>query len=186
MKKLLVFIMFFAVASLASAEIMSPMQIVDLHGTFGIELPNGCGGTGGRDPQVGDGLGGYWVLIGVSPTSGAIKDALPKMSLSAVYGDASMSGLFVPGIGVLGEFTIPAVTPWTHTPGLYANGFTVLPGWSLGLYLFKLDDAVTEATLIDGLGLPCPPPPSWFFVPEPATMALLGLGSMMISRRRKA
>jgi len=167
MKKLLVFVAAIAVASLANAEIFSPMLIVDLGGTYGIVLPSGMS-------SASDTSGGYWALIGAAPTSGVL--AVPAtLDLSSIGGDAGDTGLFPAGSGVYGWFVSSRTSAWTTAAGVYANGFTLKTGaWSLRLY--RIDDAATVATLVDDGSGPD--------IPEPATIALLSLGGLLLRRKK--
>lgn len=170
MKKLLVLVSVLAIASLASAAVI---EIYDnLDGTYSIDVPNGMSGKTDVSPMLGDGSGYYWVLVGVDVSSGAIATGIPAiMSLSAVYGDADQSGLFLTGEGVLGEFRTPAVGTWSAAAGQWADSFTAQEGVET-LYLYTLDDGVTTATLVDT-----------FIIPEPATIALLCLGGLLLRKK---
>lgn len=161
MKKLLLVVVL-AVASLANAAILSEMKIVDQGaGLFGIELVNGMANTV-------DGSGGYWIIIGVDPASGVLS-APAALDMAAIYGDASGSGLFAEGLGVVGEFTASTTSAWSATGGVYAGGFVATTSV---IQLYAVDDAVTEATLVDT-----------FIIPEPATMVILALGGLLIRKK---
>ena len=177
MKKLLVIVFICWISCYANAYINSPMNLIynSIDQTVGIELLEGM------SSDV-DGLsGGYWALIGVEPVSGTLTQP-SVLDLSNIYGDAGQTNIFISGIGVVGEFTASTTSSWTAAAGIYAEDFILLEGWH-NLYLFQLNDAGTEATWIPGAGS-LDPPPSWIFVPEPATIALLCLGGMMIRHRK--
>ena len=167
MKKVLVLMLVLGVVSMAGAVIVSPMEIVDLGaGEYGIDL------TSGMSAAV-DISGGYWVLIGVDATSGALAATKPAiLDLSGIGGDAGDTGLFAAGSGVYGEFVSSSTTAWTAIAGVYADSFTVPVGVDT-LYLYTLDDYAETSTLIDT-----------FVIPEPATMLILGLGGLLLRRKK--
>jgi hypothetical protein len=179
MKKLLVLALISGIASLASAEINSPMRLVggDFYdGTFhtvSIEF------TEGMSSAV-DNSGGYWAIIGVDPTTGSINTDHPDipeiLDLSEIIGDLGDTGFFDYGQGVYGLFATSSTEPWSSRSGIYANNFTIDPplwlGWFVNLY--KLDDALAEITLVDQI----------YILPEPTTISLLCLGGLMLRRRK--
>jgi len=168
MKKLLMLVLVLGIVSIAGAEIMSPMEIKDLGaGEYGIDLTSGMSAAT-------DVSGGYWVLIGVDATSGALASAKPViLDLSGIGGDAGDTGLFAAGSGVYGEFTASSTsTTWTAASGVYADSFTAQTGVDT-LYLYTLDDYAEGSTLVDT-----------FVIPEPATMLILGLGGLLLRRKK--
>jgi hypothetical protein len=165
MKKLLVLLVVLGITSLASAEIMSAMEIVYNAGAVSINAPNGMS-------SVVDNSGGYWVLIGVDATSGALAATLPaSLDLSAIGGDAGDTMLFDVGSGAYGWFVASSTSAWTAASAIYADSFTVQQGVTT-LYLYTLDDAAENSTLIDT-----------YIIPEPATIALLCLGGLLLRKK---
>jgi hypothetical protein len=174
MKKMLTLMVILSIASLASAA-LSPMTIGHNTGNtlFTIDLLSGMAGNTTSDPPTGDNSGSYWALIGVNASSGALAATLPAvMSLSAITGDAFQSGLFAEGLGVVGEFRTSTMGSWSGAAGTWADSFTLREGVTT-LYLYRIDDAVEVATLIDT-----------YVIPEPVTMALLSLGGLFLRRRK--
>jgi hypothetical protein len=167
MRKLIVLMMVLCMASLANAAIMSSIAIVDNgDDTYGINLPSGMN-------SVADGSGGYWVLIGVEVTSGALTATIPAaLDLSGIYGDAGETGVFPVGIGVVGIFASGATAAWTAAPGIYADSFIAKAGATV-LQLYTLDDGVANPELVDIM-----------LIPEPATLAILGLGGLLLRKRK--
>jgi hypothetical protein len=181
MKKLLVLLVILGIASFASAFTMTIGHNTE-NTLFSIDMISGMAGNTTAIPMTGDGSGTYWVLIGVAPTSGALASTLPVvMGLSAVYGDAGQTGIFKYGIGVVGEFRTPTMGSWSAAAGTWADGFTAINNWNV--YLFTINDAVTEATWIPQWLDQEPPPPD-IFVPEPTTITLLCLGGLMLRRKK--
>ena len=169
MKKLLSLVLVLVLASFVNAAIVSEMQIVDNgDGTYSIELVSGMSASV-------DSSGGYWVLVGVDASSGSLASTLPSaMDLSTIYGDAESSlsnGLFAVGDGVLGEFSASSTTSWTAAAGVYADSFVAQTGVTT-LYLYTIDDNTSYATLVDTL-----------VIPEPATIALLCLGGLLLRKK---
>jgi hypothetical protein len=178
MKKLLILVSILGLASLASAEINSPMWIVPFtDNTLGIELLSGMS-------SAMDGQGGYWVLTGVNLTSGILNTAHPDipetLDTSHIYHDAGDTGLFPYGIGVWGEFSTSNSSSWTAASGIYAYNFTFLEG-AYSQELYKISDDATTITRVDLLTLDRPQVPP---IPEPTTIALLCLGGLMLRRRK--
>jgi hypothetical protein len=182
MKKLLVLVFVLGLASFASADIHSPMDIVIFTNyTFGIELPSGMS-------SAMDGSGGYFVLTGVNSTSGILNTAYSNvfetLTLSwANYGDAGDTGLFPYGVGIWGEFRTTPSSSWTTSPDIYAYNFTLQAGASDYPKLYIINDYMTTKTLVDYPDLEREPRPP-LGSPEPATIALLCLGGLMIRRRK--
>ncbi|MHC4546167.1 MAG: PEP-CTERM sorting domain-containing protein [Planctomycetota bacterium] len=173
MKKLLVLMLVFGMTSIASATITSLMNVQDDGGgMFSIQIPN--------LNNVDDGLGGYWALIGNSSypvIGGAIAATIPSyfVTLSSVLGDAGDTGLFAYGIGRWGAFGTTTPT-YSTSPAVYADSFSIGPytGGEFNLYLYAIADDLSSVTLINT-----------YYIPEPMTIALLGLGGLFLLRRRK-
>jgi hypothetical protein len=160
MKKLSFLVLILGAASIANAYINSPMKIVSLgSGEYGIELINGMSST--MDDQ-----GGYWLMAGVNPNSGALAPTLPPILNDSYISPDSPNG-------VMGRFGTTSISPsWTAASGIYADSFTTQIN-ATTLYLYTLDDSMVQATLVDT-----------FIIPEPATIALLCLGGLMLRRRK--
>ncbi|MFA6187533.1 MAG: PEP-CTERM sorting domain-containing protein [Phycisphaerae bacterium] len=169
MKKMLTLVLVLAVASLASATIVSPMKIVNLGaGLFGIDLTSGLAGNASNGS--GDGSGGYFALLGVSGGN-IVASVKSNMALSDVYPDVADIGLTT-GTGVYGEFRTAATGAWTQAAGLAATNFSVLAGVQQ-LTLYSYDDSGANPVLVDT-----------YNIPEPITMALLGLGGLFLRKRK--
>jgi hypothetical protein len=170
MKKLLGLFLVLGFVSLANAVINSPMWIVPFtDGTVGIELLSGMS-------SAVDNYGGYWALIGVDPASGIIAPP-PPLDMSYLFGSSTQFGL---PEGVIGGFVASSTSSWTAASGIYAYNFTPIAG--SGIYLYRLDDGFGSATLVDVLTLDREPRPP--ITPEPATIALLCLGGLMLRRKK--
>jgi hypothetical protein len=160
MKKLLSVVLVLGFVSLANAVIYSPMQVVSTGGgTVGIELISGMS-------SAVDNSGGYWALIGVDPDSGIIAPP-SSLDLSGLCGSSTQIGL---DDGVIGGFVSSSMSSWSTPAGVYATGFTVLPGVT-HLELWQLDDGYGPIQIV-------------WSVPEPATIALLCLGGLMLRRKK--
>ncbi len=167
MKKLLVLMLVLTLASLVNA--VPIMNLVwNSNNTFGIEVPLGMSGAH-------DWTGVYFVITGVEPDSGILSLGANASILtlsSANEGDAGDTGLFPYGVGTYGEFRATNVT-YVASGGLYANGYVLLPGATTSPCLYTLDDSMIAATLVAEI-----------LIPEPATIALLCLGGLMLRRRK--
>lgn len=158
---------------MASATITSPMNIqIDGGDMISIQIPN--------LNNVDDGLGGYWALIGDSAnpvTGGAIAATIPSgfTTMSSVLGDAGDTGLFAAGIGRWGSFATATAT-YSTSPAVYADSFSISPytGVVFTLNLYAITDDFSSVALIDS-----------YYIPEPMTISLLGLGGLFLLCRRK-
>ncbi|MFA6426617.1 MAG: PEP-CTERM sorting domain-containing protein [Phycisphaerae bacterium] len=169
MKKLLSVVLVLALASLASATIISPMKIVNLGaGLFGIELTSGL--VGNASNGSGDGSGGYFALLGVSGGN-IVASVKSNMALSDIYPDVADLGLTT-GTGVYGEFRTAATAAWVQAAGLAATNFAVLAGVQ-EIILYSYDDSGANPVLVDT-----------FIIPEPATIAVLSLGALLLRRKK--
>jgi len=151
-----------AIAPLASASVISPMKIAVLGGgVYGIDLINGMS-------SAVDGSGGYFAIVGVEAplTDGVITALAPDAS--GLYGDVAGAGVgLVHGVyGFFGSYN----GTWSSPEGLYADGFN---STAATIELYSISDDFSTVTLVDS-------------VPEPVTVALLGLGGMFVARRKKA
>jgi hypothetical protein len=175
MKKLLVLMLVLGMTSMASATITSKMNIQSMGGNlWQIQIDN--------LNNVDDGLGGYWYLIGdaANPvTGGAIAATIPAgfAAMSAVLGDAGDTGWVGYGLGRWGSFAT-ATSPYSTSPAVYADNFVWADagysGPDITISLYSLADDFGSVELIDSVT-----------IPEPMTVALLGLGSLFLLRRRK-
>ena len=158
-------------APLCSGTIISPMEIVKTGtDTFAINMPNGMS-------SAADGAGGYWALIGTEtyPVTGGIYSCPPPIEIPdpPIILDAGDTGLWPMDIGVFGVFVTTAAPPWTAPSGVYAYDFHSIGGTEENpLNLYAIDDSFVEAYLVDT------------YVPEPTTILLLGLGTVLLKRRR--
>jgi hypothetical protein len=177
MKKLWVLMLVLGMTSMASATITSLMNVQDDGGgMLSIQIPN--------LNNVDDGLGGYWALIGNSSypvTGGAIAATIPAIfapPTSSVFGDASGAGFWSPGIGVWGSFG--TTTPvYSTSPAVFADSFVWVDsgtyvGGEVNVYLYAIADDFGSVALINT-----------YLIPEPITIALLGLGGLFLLRRRR-
>ncbi|MHC4546166.1 MAG: PEP-CTERM sorting domain-containing protein [Planctomycetota bacterium] len=174
MKKLLVLMLGLGMTSLASATITSPMYIHDDGGgMYSIMIPN--------LNNVDDGLGGHWALVGdaANPlTGGAINAPPPFRENSRIIGDAGETGLFPYGIGICGIFG--TTTPvYSTLPGVWVGGLAWVDsgtyvGPEICLTLYTIPDDWSGPVFNDE-----------YCIPEPVTIALLGLGGLFLLRRRK-
>lgn len=162
MKKLLVLMVVLAFASLASAVIVSPMEIKDNgDGTYGIDLISGMSDTV-------DYSGGYWALVGVDYATGHLTNPA-ILDASQLYDSSTQVGL---GEGALGGFVTYTMNAWSSTAGVYADGYTALEG-ATALYLWQLDDGYGQIGIVDTL-----------IIPEPATITLLCLGGLLLRKKK--
>jgi hypothetical protein len=177
MKKLLVLLLVLGMTSWASADIISAIRINNDAQTTMADITIDL--TAGMSSAV-DGSGGYWALISSStdvfntpdaanPVGGGATTALVP-DASGIYGDAGDTGLLPYGVGVYGFFGSYGVT-WSTGAGAYADSFT---GNNEYVSLFLIDDFFSTATHVKTVR-----------VPEPMTVALLGLGGLFMLRRRK-
>lgn len=161
------------IASSASATITSPMEIVETASdTFAINMPSGMS-------YAADVSGGYWAFIGTEecPLFGGVLDPPPPIEPPPpgyVFPCAGDTGIWEPGIGVWGVFeTFSTSTTWTAPPGIYAHSFSSSGGTQENpLNLYTIADDFSAFYLVDT------------YVPEPATLLLLGLGAALLRKRR--
>lgn len=166
MKKLLVLVAVLAVASLANAVIMSPMEIVkNLDGTYGINMPVGMSAS------IDGPSGGYFALIGVDGSAAVLTAPAFFDGASITLGTGPDIGLEA---GIIGGFTVTGT--WTvanaQAAGVYATGFTALEGVKQ-LQLWQLDDGYAPTQIV-----------ATYDIPEPATIAVLSLGGLLLRRKK--
>jgi hypothetical protein len=177
MKKLLVLLLVLGVTSWASAGIVSPIEINNTGALtmadITVDLPSGMS-------SAVDGSGGYWALISSStdmtntpdaanPVGGGALTSLAP-DASGVLGDAGDSGLLPAGVGIYGFFGSYSGS-WSSSAGAYLDSLTGNNGF---VSLFLIDDIFSKATHV--MTVP---------VPEPMTVVLLGIGGLLMLRRRK-
>jgi len=174
MKKLVVLLLILGMTSWASAAIVSPIEIVDTNPTGGgpytIHLPSGMS-------EAVDGSGGYFAIVGdaANPILGGNVILPPAPDASGLYGDSAGAGVGLPyGIyGFLGSYGVG----WSSAAGDYVIDLTsTMPvGGFITLWSIADDfDPDKNAVLAE-----------YQVIPEPMTVVLLGLGGLLMLRRRK-
>jgi hypothetical protein len=166
MKKLIFLILVVGIASAANA--MTLHLTTDLYAaTLDIDCIDGY--------IVGDDI--YWALVGdtseITFSGGSVGAAAP--AYTGIYGyDAQVQGFCsAPLDGVWGYI---GDIPGTSTgPGTYIDeiNWTLVGTYVTNVYLIGTTDFRTYTTLYQ------------LFVPEPMTLALLGLGGLFLLRRRR-
>jgi hypothetical protein len=161
MKNILVFVLVLAIASTANAVLT--LQLIDNgNGTFGIASTTAYAGIADDT---------FYCAVGpaaTAPSGGAVQAGAP--AATTVLDDAvAVGGIPVPAgtDGVWGYIGDPFGVP--VPAGTYIDGVSFTPGDIIDLYL------VTATWQLGALVST---------IPEPITIALLGLGGLFLRRRR--
>jgi hypothetical protein len=169
MKKLLVLMLVLGITSMAHAT-----YVLTYDGQIDIET---------------DGAGGpwesYWILV--TPTTdatitGGSLPAVPPLDASSVFADSDPASNYnvPPGedgkVGYIGSYSLtPPFTGVTNATILENFDFTLQPGKTQAVVtLYELNGTSMVYTYESDIT-----------IPEPMTIALLGLGSLFLLRRRK-
>jgi len=173
MKKLLVLVLVFAMVSTANATLS--LKIVDNYALNPIPANLGKFGIESTTAYVAmEDL--YFVVISavpIYPTGGTVLPAAPAgtfIETSVTAKDALIVGFPAGWDGILGYVGDPSGAP--VPAGLYLDGITSNVGNTVKLYAVTADWELS--TLQDTVTL----------VPEPMTLALLGLGGLFLRRRK--
>lgn len=170
MKKLLVFVLVFAMVSAANAALS--LKIVDnLDGTFGIKSITSY------ELAPDDNL--YFCAISNNaanyPHGGTVQPGAPAATEVLWPTDVGSVATLPAGWNGMGGFIGVVAVGSVHVDaGLYIDDITASAGDTIELYWVNGDDGSLGAQPYDVVTL----------VPEPMTLALLGLGGLFLRRRK--
>jgi hypothetical protein len=128
----------------------------------------------------------YWALV-VAPAQGSITAGVLHLaagsgqsgapSASMIDDTGQLVGMFPIGSGIAGYFGYTGTDAYTTTGGLYVDGivFHCEAPTDAVIQLWQYDSSFTTVTLADQVVI---------HQPEPATIALLSLGGLLLRKKR--